>query len=273
MTPPEITPEPQVTDADIVDTMELADDKRIIVYNLNRALDMPIVRAPQERVWMNETRVRFAYRCLPLLLANQHGWLILNSHKIKSVWRGTDEQESTKITFAKGSQPPYSAQSHFGHGILTFSLPYLFRTPPGYNLIVRGPTNSPKDGIQPLDGVVETDWASATFTMNWIFTRSDYPVVFEKGEPIAMIYPVRRSEIEAFHGEIHDVDDHPEQKQKYNEWSEERRKWNEDLHVPGSEAAQKGWQKDYFQGMNDGVKVQDHQTRLNLHEFVKVKRK
>ena len=36
--------------------------------------------------------------------------------------------------------------------------------------MVRGPTNSPKDGIAALDGIIETDWAHSTFTMNWRFT-------------------------------------------------------------------------------------------------------
>jgi Family of unknown function (DUF6065) len=43
----------------------------------------------------------------------------------------------------------------------------VFRTPPGCNLYVRGPANSPKDGIAALEGIIETDWSEATFTMNW----------------------------------------------------------------------------------------------------------
>lgn len=52
--------------------------------------------------------------------------------------------------------------SHFGAGVVTFTVPYLFRTPPSYNLHVRGPTNMPKDGIYPLEGIVETDWSQAS---------------------------------------------------------------------------------------------------------------
>ena len=37
--------------------------------------------------------------------------------------------------------------SHFGSGILTWHLPLLFRTPPGYDLLVRGPANHPKDAM------------------------------------------------------------------------------------------------------------------------------
>jgi hypothetical protein len=267
MTPPDQHDNGQPNEGDIAATMEVEGGKKIVAYHLNRALDMPIVRAPQERVWMEETRARFAYRCLPLMIANQHGWLILNSHKFKAIWQGTDEPEATTIKYAKGSTEPYPAVSHFGHGILTFSLPYLFRTPPGYNMIARGPTNSPKDGIHPLDGVIETDWLSATFTMNWIFTRSQYPVVFERGEPICMIYPVKRGEVEAFDAEVQDIADNPALKHYYDEWSAGRRQFNDDLKVPGSEAARQGWQKEYFQGVQKGRRVENHQTRLHLHDF------
>ena len=80
--------------------------------------------------------------------------------------------------------------STFGSGILTFTIGYLFRTAPGYNLHVRGPANSPKDGIVALEGVVESDWTEAAFTMNWKVTRPNHPVVFEENEPIAMISPL-----------------------------------------------------------------------------------
>ena len=49
------------------------------------------------------------------------------------------------------------AVSHFGHGILTFHMPCLFRTEPGVDLMVQGPINRPKDAIAPLSGIIETD--------------------------------------------------------------------------------------------------------------------
>ncbi|MDX2137452.1 MAG: DUF6065 family protein [Chloroflexota bacterium] len=262
---------PNHPDATIADTLTVDHDKVIIAYQINKAMNMPIVRAPQERVWMDETRMRFAYRCLPLLIANQHGWLILNDQKFKAEWNGGEDMTATRIKWAKGSHEPYSALSHFGHGIITFSIPYLFRTPKGYNLIARGPTNSFKDGIHPLDGIIETDWNRATFTMNWIFTRSDYPVVFEKDEPICMIYPVKRGEIEQFDAEVRDLDTNPELKRSFDEWSAGRMRFNEQLHVSGSEEARQLWQKDYFQGRvqgsETGERFEGHQTRLNIKDF------
>jgi Family of unknown function (DUF6065) len=36
---------------------------------------------------------------------------------------------------------PYQAVSNFTRGVVTFDVAYLFRTPPGYHLLVTGPTN------------------------------------------------------------------------------------------------------------------------------------
>ena len=86
----------------------------------------------------------------------------------------------------------------FGYGVLTWTIPYLFRTDPGWNLLARGPANLPQDGVSALEGLVETDWATATFTMNWKMTRPGLPVRFEAGEPFCQIVPQRRHELEAF---------------------------------------------------------------------------
>jgi hypothetical protein len=113
-------------------------------------------------------------------------------------WNGGAAIEVLKVEFFEKPQFAYAA-SHFGYGILTFSVGYLFRTPPGYNLYVRGPANLHKDGIAALEGIVETDWSEAPFTMNWQVTRRNHPIVFEEGEPIAMISLIRRGELERFH--------------------------------------------------------------------------
>ena len=66
---------------------------------------------------------------------------------------------------------PYQAVSNFMNGILTFDVAYIFRTPPGYHLLVSGPINTFKDGVAPMTAVVETDWLPYTFTFNYQFTR------------------------------------------------------------------------------------------------------
>src|SRR6185437_11250072 len=143
----------------------------LVAYRVTNWPNMPIVPAARERQWMDDSQRRFAYRCLPLLIANQAGWWVLNSHPIRVVWTGGWDPSCVKIQSLDGSAT-MPASGHFGEGVLTFNLPFLFRTAPGYNLHVRGPANLPKDGIQALEGIVETDWTMATFTMNWKFTRT-----------------------------------------------------------------------------------------------------
>lgn len=227
----------------------------------------PIVKATQERDWMEATPIRFAYRCLPMVIANQNGWLLLNRHKISVIWSGGPDPAALKIQFL-GGEEPRDAVSLFGSGVLTFTIGYLFRTAPGYNLHVRGPTNAPKDGIVALEGIVETDWTEATFTMNWKVTRPNHPLVFEEGEPIAMISPLKRGETERFRPELHLITEQPQLAALHYEWSRSRSKHNEDLKIPDSKARKDGWQRHYVRGVSIRKEpAHEHQTKLLLTEF------
>jgi hypothetical protein len=242
----------------------------LTAYRIHEYPSMPIVPAPIGREWMDLTADRFAYRCLPLLISNQSGWLLLSTHKLRVVWNGKPENEALTIIAKKGpANAPVPAVSHFGHGILTFNVNYLFRTPPGYNLWARGPANYFKDGISPLEGIVETDWSPATFTMNWKMTSVDVPVDFEIGEPLCMIVPIKRGEVEQFRPAIKEISSNAEVKQAYEEWSTSRNQFLRQLHIPGSEATERGWQRDYVHGEVSGMKASQHQVKLNVREFEK----
>src|SRR5262249_31695603 len=102
---------------------------------------------------MDETENKFAYRCLPLVIANQFGWEILSTHHFRVVWDGSSHREGIQVENLAGDGQLH-CHSHFGAGVLTFHIPFLFRTPEGWNLMVRGPTNRPKDGIVALDAIV-----------------------------------------------------------------------------------------------------------------------
>jgi hypothetical protein len=216
---------------------------------------------------MEATPKRFANRCLPLRIANQAGWFVLNSHAVRVTWSGGNELSALEIEALDASVVPPAA-SHFGHGILTWHIPYLFRTPPGYNLHARGPANWPKDGVHPLEGIVETDWSVSTFTMNWKLTRANLPIIFEADEPICMIVPARRGELEYFKPEIRDIEGDPELDSGYQQWARSRARFNSELQVPESEAAKRSWQKHYFQGTSpSGLRAAEHQTKLKLRSF------
>ena len=167
-----------------------------MAYELHPRHGVEIVPASPSRDWMNSTSGRFANRCLPLLMANQAGWLILNAATVRVRWHGGDGPDSVEIDH--DSQSWFHPTSHFGHGVITWNIPFLFRTPPGFNLLVRGPANQPKHGIACLEGIVETDWTPATFTINWKFTRRRVWATFKAGEPLCFLVPQRRGELEEF---------------------------------------------------------------------------
>ena len=176
-----------------------AEGLELIAYYPAKQPEVVPEPAPRWREWMNFTTGRGANRCLPLLMANESGWVLRNPAEFTVVWNGDDGRDGVTVTYESGTpQHLQLAGPHFGSGVLTFDVPYLFRTEPGWNLLVRGPANWPKDGICALDGLVETDWAVATFTMNWKITRADHPITFEKDEPFCMIVPQRRGDLATF---------------------------------------------------------------------------
>lgn len=219
--------------------------------------------ATAARRWMNETTIGFANRCLPLRIANQAGWFIVSHEQVEVVWDGGVGVNSLMLT--RGTMDDCFLASHFGHGILTWKIPYLFRTPPGYNLYVRGPANWCKDGATALDGIVETDWAVSTFTMNWKITRRGVPIRFEKGEPICMVFPIARGEIERFAPEIRRISNDPDLEVQFNEWKQSR---DDFIRRIRSSISMRDWQRHYYLGKTVQGKVfQSHQVNLKIRKF------
>src|SRR5262249_46020092 len=116
--------------------------------------------------------------------------------------------------------------------------------------------------------VGETDGWRATSPRNGRRTGPALPVRFEPGEPIAMILPVRRGELEAFDPEIKALDADRPVARVYRDWRRSREQFLVDLKVPGSDAQDELWQKDYVHGRApDGSVADGHQRQLNLRPF------
>jgi len=242
---------------------------KLYAWELGPQTDMNLEPASADRDWMDQSYHRFAYRCLPLVIANQAGWVIRNPVDFTLRWNGGNQIADLKIRFPNSPQET-RIRSHFGHGIVTFSIPYLFRTPTGVNLWVKGPANWIKDGVQPLEGIVETDWSDATFTMNWKVTRKNFTIRFERDEPICMIVPVERGLAENLEPIRQPL--HTDQKQfaRYEQWRESRREFNEALQRQDPAVVERGWQRDYMLGISpDGQTFADHQTKLRIRPFQK----
>jgi hypothetical protein len=184
---------------------------------------------------MDQSNQAFAYRCLPLVIANSHGWEILSPVAFEAEWSGSNALDGIKITPLTpfGDFPP--VMSHFGEGVLTFHVLGLFRTDPKVNLWVTGPVNRPKHGIQALTGVVETDWSVASFTMNWKFTAPGVRIRFEKDEPFCFFFPLPRGTLDEIEPEIKSISAAGDDIYGgYTAWRESRSNFIETLNIPGS---------------------------------------
>lgn len=238
-----------------------------------REPEIEVVPAPRRRDWMDAMPKRWANRCLPMVLANEAGWVLLNPYAFRATWSGELGVEGLRIEFDRGRPAKPLVLSLFGSGILTWRVPYLFRTGSEYNLLVRGPANSPKDGICALEGLVEADWSIATFTMNWKLTRPGHEVSFDEGEPFCMVVPQRRGELELFDPDLRALTSEPALAEAAADWARSRKRLaaRKSLAAFSAELAlsdREGWEGNYYRGLlPDGTAAPEHQKHLRLREF------
>jgi hypothetical protein len=147
--------------------------------------------------------------------------------------------------------------SHFGHGVLTFHTGWLFRTPPGWALWVRGAPNASKRNIAALDGLVETDWLPFTFTMNWRFTRMG-TARFEKGEAFCFITLTPHGLLDAVRPRVMKLEDDPELNLAFQRWKTDRKDFNSRLQALEPAAVAQGWQRTYLQGKGAASEEKPH---------------
>ncbi|HEY2970316.1 MAG TPA: DUF6065 family protein [Casimicrobiaceae bacterium] len=237
---------------------------KLICYALRP--DPPTIRpAPTTRTWMDKIKDNHAYRCLPLNIANSHGWEILSPCTFEVTWTGGISVHALTIMALDGyPQLKQLVVSHFAYGIITFHLGYLFRTEPGWDLFASGSLNSPKDGIAPLTGVIETDWLPYPFTMNWQMTRPG-TVRFSKDEPICMVFPMPHGALQDVEPEIFDLDSLPEVKEQTMAWKERRDEFMAKLNAKDPQTLKDAWQRYYFLGkMPDGSAPERHLSKLRV---------
>jgi hypothetical protein len=128
-----------------------------------------------------------AYKCLPLVIANQWGWQILCPTDVVVTWDGSPTPSGVHVEVAPQYAP--AIKSQFGAGIVTFTPPWLFRTPAGWDLYLKGPSNRWKPNCVPLEGIIETWWLNYTFTLNWKLVQPG-TIYFARGESLGQLVPV-----------------------------------------------------------------------------------
>jgi hypothetical protein len=176
--------------------------------------------APARRHWMDQQP--YAYQCLPLVVANQWGWQVLCPTDVRATWDGGPRSDAVRVEVAPQWAP--AVRSQFGSGIVTFSPPWLFRTPPGWDLLAKGPGNRWKENCLPLEGIIETWWLNYTFTLNWKIVAPG-TVSFAKGESLGQLVPLPHRTFDgadAFEAPINHVE--PEAGAELLRWRAERRR-------------------------------------------------
>jgi hypothetical protein len=241
-----------------------AQDEPFVAYSLVDPSLAPLEPASRWRAGMDALPERWPNRCLPLLVANESGCVIRLPQELRVSWNGMPG--ATALTVEGGGG---LASSGFGVGILTFAVPYVFRTPPGWDLLVRGPVNEPKDAIAPLEGVVESDWIAAPFTMNWQVTRPDTEVVFAPGEVFCHVVPVRRWDLERLAPRLETVAAEPDLAEEVQHHTDDRRA----VQQMKAGARLLGyrddfWDQKYFRGKTPkGESALEHRTKRRLRPF------
>ena len=233
-----------------------------------------IVPGRPQRGWMDQFTDRHPYRCLPMNMANTTGWEILCPMSFTAEWTGGIHQNDISLRADQTHADFHEfVKSHFAHGVLTFHTGYLFRTPPGWSMWVMGPPNHIKDGIQPLVGLVETDWLPFPFTMNWKFTRPGR-VRFEKGEPFCFITLAQDKVLETVEVTRRMLESEDALRDQYTAWHKHRSEFSARLAKGDPEIVKEAWQRFYFKGEppdDVGVTPKEHvnKRRLNSPKLVR----
>ncbi len=200
---------------------------------------------------MDATPNRFAYRCLPLSIVNQTGWWIKNPVGFTATWRGASSPGTVDFRFDQAGDIWRGwINDQFGGGIITWNTPFLFRTrPEGSRLLVCGPVNQFKTYAQPLTALIESDWMSMSFTMNWKIVVPNQPVRFDVGEALFQAIPLASnvcSDLEGASVTYQRLVEDPEVFRAYEAWNEGRRSFH--VQKAKGEVKPDEWQKDYFHG-------------------------
>ena len=196
-------------------TIALIFNEDLIAIDKER-INSLIERPSKKRDWFSP----FFYHCLPLTIGNQYGFVLKTEMAFEVEWDGGDSPDSVHIAFfpdqecsvnycqceakrstslelvdgkycwSRGQYP--KVYTSFGHGILTLTYPFVFRTPPGVNLMTINPPNEVLPNITVMTGVVETDNLRRDFTFNLKIQQPHIKMRFPKGCVIAGIIPVPR---------------------------------------------------------------------------------
>lgn len=190
--------------------------KDIVIYRTHPGQKLfEIVPLQLQRDWMDQTRGKDAYKCLPLNIANQYGWAVVSPADFSVSWFGGNDEASVEVFSQDKNFVDQMVISHFGEGTFTIQLDFIIKTPENYSTYIRGIPNKLYNVLKPLDAIVETDWLPYPFTYNFKFIEEGV-VDFKKGEPLMCFFPIERNSVENFKINELPISDNPEMENDYN---------------------------------------------------------
>lgn len=180
-------------------------DKKIAVFcdpisglKDSERIDNIISKSPKKRDWFSPT----FYRCLPLAIGNQYGFIIKSEFDFVFNWNGEESPDAITFYFNESEEELLKkyprVESHFGHGIITVNPPITLRTPPGVNLMTINPPNYVIPNITVMTGVIETDNARRNFTFNLKIQIPNIQIHIPAGTPLAAFIPIPRYYSDSF---------------------------------------------------------------------------
>ncbi len=232
--------------------------KQISIVKLYDDTVFPIEPLPIKRHWMNNIIDTSAYHCVPLNVANQYGWVVLNPAEFCVTWNGGEHKEDLQVHYHEDPIINY-AQSHLSNGVLTIAPDFIIRTSENISTVIRGAPNHPIDHILPLEAIVETDWLPFSFTYNFKF-MSPGEVIFKKGDPLFSFFPIERAEIEQYNPVFSSINDDEDFKKEYEAYRDSRTQKAE-TDAP--------FQKFYSRGRSATKQydIKNHQNQISLKSF------
>jgi hypothetical protein len=224
-----------------------------------------LVKKPKKkRAWFDP----HFYNCLPIVIGNQQGFVITANFGFSAIWNGGPSHNDLIIKYDEvmHDENGHSQRlfprvfSHFGFGTISIATPFLFRTPPGVNLMTINPPNHILKNVTVLTGSVETDNSSMPFTFNLRLHEPHVLTNFPKGTPLSGFIPVPRYFCDGFEikdaSTIFEKEVFDEEIKSFTD-SVNKRETTQKERMAGAEAK---LEKDYFYGKDVyGNTFPDHQ--------------
>jgi hypothetical protein len=199
-----------------------------------------------------------AYYCLPLTVANQHGFLVKSVRDFDIIWNGSDDDVT--ITFInEENADKQTIKTGFRSGIVTIQNRFALKTSKGISLMTMQPPNLFIPGAIAMAGVIECDNIRRDFTFNLKVTVPNLLIKVRKGDPLASFMPIQRHFIDDF--EIASAYDYFPDEIVNNDIYESSALSIERTTVDLTKNHQSG--RRYFSGTHtDGSRYVDHQKKL-----------